>query len=77
MAQTEALGKSGRLARTMPWLVVGAWMTSVLVAFWFFELRSAGALQNAQWCGVSRDAIDARDAVDAIERALDQGLPGA
>jgi hypothetical protein len=33
--------------RSTPWLVVGAWMSGVLVAFWFFELRSQGPSQNA------------------------------
>jgi Domain of unknown function (DUF6436) len=35
------------MARSTPWLVVGAWMSGVLVAFWFFELRSQGSFQNA------------------------------
>jgi hypothetical protein len=34
------------MARSVPWLVAGAWMSSVLFAFWFFELRTAGPLQN-------------------------------
>jgi hypothetical protein len=46
-AQTAAAGtRSGRRARSTPWLVVGAWMSGVLVAFWFFELRSQGSVRN-------------------------------
>jgi hypothetical protein len=46
MAQPSAAGGPGRMARTTPWLVVGAWMGGVLIAFWFFELRSQASFQN-------------------------------
>lgn len=47
VARSDAAGRPGRMARSMPWLVVGAWMGGVLVAFWFFELRSQGSFRNA------------------------------
>jgi hypothetical protein len=47
--------QSRRVARSLPWLVVGAWLMCAVFAFWFFQLRAPRS--DAAWCGGSVDRV--------------------
>jgi hypothetical protein len=43
--------QSRSMARSLPWLVVCAWLMCAVFAFWFFQLRAPRS--DAAWCGGS------------------------
>ncbi len=46
----DGAGRSGPVARLLPWLVVCVWLIGAIVAFWSFEFALQGPYGDAAWC---------------------------